>query len=102
MRALKVLIVIMGVLLVLGFAILAVMVVRKFQGNESLHSSSPQTQNIVLTPGYKVESISDVAGQIVLHMKSPSHEDSLIIIDPHSGKVVSRIEPESMGKPAIQ
>ena len=91
MRALKVLIVIMGILLVLGFTILAVTVFRKFQGLGSLHTTSVQAEEIVLPKGYRVMEIADISDRAVIHLRSPTDEDAILIVNPHSGQEVVRI-----------
>jgi len=90
MRALKVLIVIMGVLLVVGFTILAVMIFRKFQGIESIHAEVPQ--EIQLPHDFKVIDISDVSDRAVIHLRSPANEEQILIVNPQNGQEVVRIK----------
>jgi hypothetical protein len=91
MRALKVLIVIMGVLLVLGFALLGVMVVKKIQG---LDEPVKRVQEVALPKGFEVIKIIEASERILIHLRSSNKNEEILLINAASGQEVARISTD--------
>ncbi len=88
MRALKVLIVIMGILLILGFSLLAVMVFKKIQGFDA---PAKHAQELTLPKGFEVIKIMEASERILIHLRSPNKSEEILLINPASGQEVARI-----------
>lgn len=91
MRALKVLIVIMGVILVFGFAILAVMVVKKIKGFDE---ENPKVQEVIIPKGFEVKKIMEVSEKVLVHLKSGNKKEQILLINPNSGQEIARISTD--------
>ena len=89
MRALKVLVVILGILLIIGFSTLGVMIYRKFQEPHMTHLRGPR--GIVIPASFTVVSITAVSDRVLVHLRSATKGEQIIIVNPRSGEEITRI-----------
>jgi hypothetical protein len=82
MRALKVLVVVMGIMLVGGFAALVAVIVGRLS-----HKSAPPSfaTAIEIPPGGRIEAMTATADRLVLGIISPEGERQLLIVDMTTG-----------------
>lgn len=95
MRALKLLVIVLGVLLLMGIGVLAATVVWRIEHGRSL-SSRPMpaavTQRIVLPTGAKVVATDVDAGRLVARIELPGGGVRVLVFDLATGREVATID----------
>ena len=94
MRALKFLVILMGVLLVAGMATIVVIIVQRVATLDQRVAAAPgfDRASVELPPGASVLGTSAVDGRLVVRVGLAGGGDELILIDPQSGKRLGTIE----------
>ena len=89
MRAIKVLVVVMGIMIIVGTVVLAMKIMERMGSKEE---AAPQTENIKLPQGAQIRDIQTHEGQILLRLSFPenSHEE-LWILNGKKGEVIKKI-----------
>lgn len=93
MRALKILVVVMGVMLVGGFATLIAVVAGRVAQRQSAAPASPpfSAAPIELPAGVRIETIGVGPDRLVLDLALPDGNRELVIIDLFSGRRLGAI-----------
>jgi hypothetical protein len=94
MRALKALVIVMGVLLVGGSATLAVLMVKRLAGparRQPAASAMPARASVALPPGTEVQSVSALGERLAVYVAG-RQGNLILIVDPATGAVVETIE----------
>jgi hypothetical protein len=96
MRALKVLVIVMGVLLVVGFVGLIVAIADRVSKKEPLRAAAPIGQPFTASPielprGAYIESMAAGTDRLVLDLVLPDGERRLLIIDLATGRNLGTI-----------
>ncbi|MEI6159455.1 MAG: DUF6476 family protein [Roseococcus sp.] len=89
MRALKFLVVAMGVLIVAGTVTLVVLIVQR-AGGSSGASLPPMSLN--LPAGSRIMGIAGAKDHFAVHVQRPDG-DRILLLDPRSGRVVGEVIP---------
>ena len=92
MRMLKYAVIVMGVILILGFMVIAARIVYL---TSRMDASPPPgaTYNVAVPAGTAVSAMSLDGNRIALHLTGPGSEQrSVVIVDLVSGRVLSRLE----------
>lgn len=104
-RALKVLVVVMGVMLVAGFAVLIVTIMNRMGRGAAVQPApvaakikpdAAATASIALPPGATVVDMTAAGQNIVLRIKRPDGSEALFIVDADSGTLARTIELRSV------
>jgi len=92
MRALKIAVVVMGVLIVAGTAALIVSVVQRIGGPAAPLGGLPAVIEAVLQepPGTRIAGIATMPDRLAVQLQGGGM-DRVVLIDPRSGAVVGRI-----------
>jgi len=91
---LKVLVVVMGLLIVVGFIVVASEIARRM----STASSGPApsgvafAQRIALPSGAQVVSVSPAGDRVAVHVKSADGRSTLYIVDPRNGALLGTVD----------
>ncbi|WP_376094629.1 DUF6476 family protein [Roseomonas sp. CCTCC AB2023176] len=89
MRALKVLVVVMGVLIVAGTVTLGVLIVQRM--GAAAPTTAPVSVGLGQPPGTRILGVAPGAeGRIVIALSRPDG-DRLLILDPRSGRMLGEI-----------
>lgn len=96
MRALKVLVIVMGVMLVVGFIGLIVAIVDRVSKKEPLRVAAPAGQPFSAPPidlpqGARIESMAAGSDRLVLDLALPNGERRLLVIDLATGRNLGTI-----------
>ena len=101
MRALKILVVVMGIMLVVGFvALIVIVAVRVSHGSPSAGGSSGgghpfATNTIDLPRGARIEAMTTAPNRLILELVLPDNERQLVIVDLTTGARIGTIELRS-------
>jgi hypothetical protein len=90
MRALKILVVVMGVLIVVGTATLAVLIVRKVGGGGEAASTAALLRQLDEPSGTAIAAIALTPDRLAVQLRGGG-PDRVVLIDPRSGATVARI-----------
>lgn len=85
-------VIILGVLLVIAFAVLVAGIVMKMSHPGAESATSPAKYS--LEPGARILSVDSQPGRVILHVRSPAG-DEIDIVDVQSGRLVSQIKSAS-------
>lgn len=88
MRALKALVIGMGVLIVAGVVVIVVTMVNRAGQLGSPSSDSFGEASLDLPAGTEIVSIEGTGGRLAVHARIPGQGDRIIIVDPSSGAVL--------------
>lgn len=94
-NALKVLVIVMGLLIVAGFVVIAVELVRRMSspdGSRSPAASAPFTQRIALPSGAQIVSMAPSGDRLIVHVRAADGQSTAYIIDPRSGALLGTVE----------
>lgn len=94
MRGLKILIVVMGVMIIVGFAVLiAVIGGRLSRGGSAASAARPFTAAAIDVPrGARIEAMTAGTGRLVLELALPEGGRQLVVIDLATGARLGTIE----------
>jgi hypothetical protein len=99
MRALKVLVVVMGVLLVAGAAVLVATIVSRLAQRPALPAASAATRPVpfgetavTLPLGSKLVGMQATGNRLVLQVERPDGRLEFLVLDPDTGTMLGRIE----------
>lgn len=95
MRALTVFVVLMGVIIVIGFGVVAAVIAgRMARGNAPAGTAAPpfRTTAIDIPKGARVETMTNSSGRLVVDLLLPDGERRLLILDLATGSRVGTIE----------
>ena len=92
---LKVLVVVMGLLIVVGFIVVAAEIARRMSNAST--SPAPSTpaafaRNIALPSGAQVVSISPAGDRVAVHVKAADGRSTLYIVDPRNGALLGTVD----------
>ena len=93
MRALKVLVIVMGVVIIAGFAVLIVVIAGRVSPSRPA-AMSPQpfaAAPIELPAGARIEAMAMGSDRLVLEILLPDGNRRLMIIDPATGRLLGAI-----------
>ena len=85
-------VIILGVLLIIAFAVLVAGIVMKMSRPSAESATSPAKYS--LEPGARILSVDSQPGRVILHVRS-SAGDEIDIVDVQSGRLVSQIKSAS-------
>lgn len=95
MRALKTLVVVMGVMLVVGFVALVIAIAERVSNKEPRTAAAPPqpvtAAPIALPTGAQIEKMATANDRLVLDIALPSGEHRLLIIDLATGRTLVTI-----------
>ena len=90
MRALKVLVIVMGVLIFVGFAVLTGELVRRaFLSTDA--PDAPLAAGVDLPPGAAIAGITSVGGRLAVAISLPDGGGFVYLLNPSTGAVLGRI-----------
>jgi len=92
---LKTLVIAMAVLIVAGFAVLAVGLVQRLSSANAPRPPAAGTafaERIALPSGAKVRSISPIGDRLVVHIETADGLSSAYIVDPRNGALLGTID----------
>jgi len=98
MRWLKAAVIIMGVMIVAMLATIVVTIFRRMTAPKpieapavasapSVPGSAPIAADVTLPPGTTLKEVTGTAGRLVLHLVAADGQESLMLLDPATGKV---------------
>jgi hypothetical protein len=91
---LKVLVVVMGLLIVVGFIVVAAEIARRMSNAST--SPAPSTaafaRNIALPSGAQVVSVSPAGDRVAVHVKAADGRSTLSIVDPRNGALLGTVD----------
>lgn len=97
MRALKILVVVMGVMLVVGFAaLIAIIAGRMSRGPAAAAAHGFGSPAIEIPRGARIEAMTAGSGRLILALDLPGGERQLLIIDLAKGVRLGTIELHSV------
>jgi hypothetical protein len=91
MRALKILVVAMGVLLVVGFIALVAAIAVRLSHRAPAPGAAFTAPALTLPPGAKIERVSTGPDRIVLAVTLPDGTQQLLVIDLQTGQLLGTI-----------
>jgi hypothetical protein len=93
---LKVLVVVMGLLIVVGFIVVAAEIARRMSSASTgpAPSASPAafSRNIALPSGAQVVSVSPAGDRVAVHVKAADGRSTLYIVDPRNGALLGTVD----------
>jgi hypothetical protein len=96
---LKVLVIVMGILIVVGFIVVAAEIARRMStgGMSSANVSAPPagtafTQRVALPGGARVVSMTAAGERLVVHVELPGGQAAAYIIEPRNGTLLGTVE----------
>ena len=93
---LKVLVIVMGLMIVVGFVVVASEIARRMSNPSS--SASPAAngasfaRSIALPSGAQVVSVETTADRIAVHVRSVEGRSTLYIVDPRNGALLGTVD----------
>ena len=90
MRALKILVVVMGVLIIAGTVTLGVVIMRRMGGDAPPASATALLRQLDEPSGTVIAAIALNPDRLVLHLRGGG-PDRVVLIDPRSGATVARV-----------
>ena len=97
MRALKILVVVMGVLIIAGTATLAVLIVKRAGGGGA--TASYDSMGLGESAGARIVGIAGAGDRLALLMRQDDR-DWVVLVDPKTNAVTGRIFTGAAAKPA--
>jgi hypothetical protein len=102
MKALKSIVIGMGVLILIGVAIIGITLYNRAQTPGGLSGTRPAPAatrpadrvtagSLGLPAGSHVKGIAGAGGRVVVHVELPGGAEQLLLLDPASGQVVGRL-----------
>jgi hypothetical protein len=93
MRALKALVVVMGILLLGGTVALALVMVSRLANRDHGIASDahPAHASLTIPQDARIDGIAGLGDRLALHLVSPAG-DSILIVNPSSGATISTLE----------
>jgi len=101
MRWLKAAVVIMGIMIVAMLVTIVVTIFRRMMASKPtdapavvsapLTPGSPPAADVNLPPGATLKDVTGAEGRLVLHLVAPDGRESLMLLDPATGKVTLTI-----------
>ena len=92
MRALKILVVIMGIVLVAGFAALIIIIANRHRQAGVAVSHSFPTAAIEIPRGARIEAMTTAQDRLILDLVLPDGERQLVVLDLATGARLGTIE----------
>lgn len=96
---LKVLVIVMGILIVVGFIIVAAEIARRMSGGgmSSANVSAPPAassfnQRVALPQGGRVVSMTTAGDRLIVHVELPGGPAAAYIVDPRNGALLGTVE----------
>jgi hypothetical protein len=91
---LKVLVVVMGLLIVVGFIVVAAEIARRMSSASPAPAPSARgfAQSIALPSGAQVVSTSAAGDRIAVHVKAADGRSTLYIVDPRNGALLGTVD----------
>lgn len=93
---LKVLVVVMGLLIVVGFIVVAAEIARRMSSASTGAAPSASTaafsRNIALPSGAQVVSVSPAGDRVAVHVKAADGRSTLYIVDPRNGALLGTVD----------
>ena len=91
---LKVLVVVMGLLIVVGFIVVAAEIARRMSSASTSPAPSARTftQSIALPSGAQVVSTSPAGDRIAVHVTAADGRSTLYIVDPRNGALLGTVD----------
>jgi Family of unknown function (DUF6476) len=90
MRALKTLVVVMGIMLIGGFAVLVAVIIGRVRAGAPPRSFSPAT--IDIPQGARIEAMTAGTDRLILDLALPDDRRQLVVIDLATGARLGTIE----------
>ena len=91
MRALKALVVVMGIMLIGGFAVLVAVIIGRVSHGGTAPRSFPATA-IDIPPGARVEAMTAGTDRLILDLVLPEDRRQLVVIDLATGARLGTVE----------
>ena len=99
MKALKTLVIVMGILILAGIAVIGVTLYNRANRPGGLAGTPPAAApadriadgSLGLPAGSRIRGLAGAGGRVVVHVELPSGAEELVILDPASGAVVGRL-----------
>lgn len=99
MKALKALVIGMGILILLGLAVVIAAIVARVGGDDETADSGPGfgTLHLGLPESCRIADARPADGKLVLRLAGPAKDGcgDLIVVDPAEGAVLGRITPDA-------
>jgi hypothetical protein len=91
---LKVLVVVMGLLIVVGFIVVAAEISRRMSSASSgpTPSGAAFSERIALPSGSQVVSVSPAGDRVAVHVKAADGRSTLYIVDPRNGALLGTVD----------
>ena len=91
---LKVLVVVMGLLIVVGFIVVASEIARRMSSASSgtAPSGPAFAERIALPSGAQVVSVSPAGDRVAVHVKAADGRSTLYIVDPRNGALLGTVD----------
>ena len=91
---LKVLVVVMGLLIVVGFIVVAAEISRRMSSASSgpTPSGAAFAERIALPSGSQVVSVSPAGDRVAVHVKAADGRSTLYIVDPRNGALLGTVD----------
>jgi hypothetical protein len=91
---LKVLVVVMGLLIVVGFIVVASEIARRMSSASSRPAPSSATfaERIALPSGSQVVSVGPAGDRVAVHVKAADGRSTLYIVDPRNGALLGTVD----------
>ena len=91
---LKVVVIVMGLLIVVGFIVVASEIARRMSSASSspAPSGAAFAQHIALPSGAQVVSVSPAGDRVAVHVKSADGRSTLYIVDPRNGALLGTVD----------
>jgi hypothetical protein len=99
MRALKALVIAMGILLLAGSAVVAVTIVSRLKGapdRTQQIAKLPLLAKVALPAGTRVDGVTALGELLAVHVSAPDG-DSILVVDPATGAILETIELKPAG-----
>jgi len=99
MRALKILVAVMGVMLVVGLAVVVATIIHRATQRQTPVVASAATgfghATVTLPAGARVLEMRDAGGRLVLRLQRADGSETLIFLDPATGAEIGTIDLKS-------
>jgi hypothetical protein len=97
MRALKILVAVMGVMLVVGLAVVVATIIHRATQRQSATPAASSAAGfghatVTLPAGARVVEMRDAGGRLVLRLERADGSEALLILDPATGAQIGTID----------
>ena len=96
MRGLKALVIIMGMLIVAGFAVIVVTLINRSVGGDGAPAKTvaakPYNTKIPIPDGARIVDTEAGDGRLIIHLTLPDAESQILIVDPATGRRIGTID----------